>query len=345
MTLSCEEGWVCLVLLYSRRLQWVVAQNAAAAQNPSTARAPEKLELRRAVERELGPGLTDEYTVEMMVGQFAHVVAEQKGVNVVVTVAGPDGKVLVKADSPNYELGPEPASWIALESGVYQIRVSKAESSQESGRYRIELTELGVPADADHQRMEAENALFAAVVEDRAGGKEKQVETIGRYERAAALWRGLKDGYEEALCLNRIGALDSALQEKQKALEVYGHALELQVAAGDRAGEARTLNGIGDVYWSLGGKKEALERYEQALPLSRAAEDRSGEAMTLYNLGYMYAEFGEKEKGLEYYGQALSLYRAGGDKPREALTLILAGNVYSSLGENEEGAWSATSRR
>src|SRR5580700_9589200 len=117
MTLM-RTGSVCLVFSI-----WtapgVAAQDAVVVQGSSTARAPEKLELHRAIERELGPGLTDAFTVDMAAGQFAHVVAEQKGVNVVVTVVGPDGKVLVTADSPNYELGPEPASWIARGAGVY----------------------------------------------------------------------------------------------------------------------------------------------------------------------------------------------------------------------------------
>ena len=60
-----------------------------------------KLELHQPVEGELGPGQTDVFTIEMTAGQLAHVVAEQKGVDVVVTVLGPKGNELLTADSPN----------------------------------------------------------------------------------------------------------------------------------------------------------------------------------------------------------------------------------------------------
>ena len=309
---------------------WVVAQNAA------TVRAAGKLELHRAIERELGPGQTDVFTVDVAAGQFAHVVAEQKGVDVVVIVAGPDGKVLVTADSPNRTLGPEPASWIARAPGTFEVRVSKSGRSSETGRYQVELTDLREPADADLSRMEAESSFFAAVRGDRAGDKPKRLEAIQGFDRAASLWRALKDGYEEALCLRRIGLVYSDLGEKQKALDYYGRALSLFRAVGDRSGEAGTLNNIGIVYSDLGEEQKALDYFGQALPLYRAVGDREGEADALNNIGLVYSDLGQKQKALDHYGQALPLRRAVGDRSGEALTLNNIGIVYSDLGEKQK---------
>jgi len=328
------------------------------------------------VERQSGPGRTDVFLVDTTAGQFAHVAVPEIGVSVELSVVGPDGEVVVRAFNPNYEVGPEMASWIARASGVYQVRVSIPEGSRETGRYQIELTKLGAPSEEDGHRLEAESAFFGAGAAERAGGKEKQIEAIRGYERAAVLWRALQEDYEEALCFSRIGALNSALGEKQKALEsyvqalplrravgeqrgeavtlnsignayvrlgenrkaldYYGQSLPLRQAAGDRAGEAVTLNNIGDAYWELGEKPKALGSYEQALPLARAAGDRYGEAVTLRNLADTYADRGEKEKALEYYGQALPLARAVGDRASEALTLIFIGNLHSALGEKQK---------
>ena len=307
------------------------AQSAAVSE-----RQQSKLQLGAPVKRELGPGLTDVFTVELTAGQFAHVVGRQKGVDVVLTVAGPDEKVLVTADSLNGAFGPEPASWIAKDSGVYQVRVSKAKRTSEAGQYDIELTDLREPTQADLSRIAAETSFFAAVAEEQAGDKEKSLEAINGFERAASLWRGLKDGYEEALCLHRIGAAYAALGEKQKALDYYGQALPLRRTVGDRAGEADTLNNIGIVHSDLGQKQKALDYYGQALPLVRAVGDRADEAWTLSNIGAAHSDLGEKQKALDYYGRALPRFRAVGDRAGEAWTLNGSGTVCSDLGEKQK---------
>ena len=102
----------------------------------AVARQAGKLALHQPVERELRPGQTDVFTVEVAAGLFLHVVAEKKGVDVVLVLAGPQGKPLVTADSPN-AFGPEPASLIANGGGEYQIRVAKSPRDSETGRYRI----------------------------------------------------------------------------------------------------------------------------------------------------------------------------------------------------------------
>ncbi len=309
-----------------------------------TERQVGKLELGVPVERELGPGLADVFTVEVQAGQFAHVVAEQKGVDVVVTVAGPDGKVVVTADSPNGTIGPEPASWFAKDAGVFQVKVGKSDRSAESGKYQVQLTDLREPTDADRTRIEAEASFFAAVVADRSEDKERRNEAINRYERAASLWDGLKYSYGEAICLHRIGRTYNALGDRQKALDYYQRALPLRRAAGDRSGEGMTLNNIGIVYSALGEKQKALDYYGQALPIERAVGYRAGEADTLQNIGLAYSDLGEKQKALDYHGQALPIERAVGYRAGEAGTLQNIGNVYSALGENRR-RWISMGRR
>src|SRR5579872_5443758 len=71
-----------------------------------------KLDLHSPVEREMKPGVTDLFSIEPSAGQFIRIVAEQIGVDVVVSITGPDGKVLVRADRPNGAFGPEAASAI-----------------------------------------------------------------------------------------------------------------------------------------------------------------------------------------------------------------------------------------
>src|ERR1039457_2016823 len=65
---------------------------------PAVVRQPGNLVLHQPFERELAPGQTDVFTVEVAAGQFLHVEAEKKGVDVVLVLADPQGKPLVTAD-------------------------------------------------------------------------------------------------------------------------------------------------------------------------------------------------------------------------------------------------------
>src|SRR5579864_9140837 len=93
------RGWVILL-----------AATSLFAQNVGTVRAVGKLELHRAIERELANGQTDEYTVQVTAGRFVRLVARQMGVDVAVTVLDPQGKTVLEADRPNGAFGPEAAS-------------------------------------------------------------------------------------------------------------------------------------------------------------------------------------------------------------------------------------------
>jgi tetratricopeptide (TPR) repeat protein len=295
------------------------------------------LELHQPVERELGPGQTDVFTIEMTAGQLAHVVAEQKGVDVVVTVLAPKGNELLTADSPNYELGPEPVTWVAEEAGAYTVKVLKSPRFIASGRYRLELTELGAPRERDTMQAQAERLLYRAVDRDRAGGTADVQEALRLYGEAASLWHKLSDPYEEALCLHRTGRLLSGPGEVQKALEVYQRALALWRAAGSRSGEALSLLNTGLIYSASAGQpRKGLEYCLQALEATRAVSYRSVEAFVLVDTASIYYGLNDNQKALEYYQQAVSLSRAVGDRSMEAKALTGLGNVRYALDDNQE---------
>src|ERR1019366_4140429 len=161
---------------------WAQAPPGGAAP-PAVARQAGRLALHQPVERELGPGQTDVFTVDVAAGLFLHVEAEKKGVDVVLVLADPASKPLVTADSPNGAFGPEPASLIADQGGEYQIRVPRSPRRAETGRYRIELTDLHAPTEQDRTRLQAETEFFAAVADDRAHDREKRLQGVVGYER------------------------------------------------------------------------------------------------------------------------------------------------------------------
>ncbi|WP_445246367.1 CHAT domain-containing protein [Microcoleus sp. OTE_8_concoct_300] len=182
----------------------------------------------------------------------------------------------------------------------------------------------------------AERAFTEGLQLFKQGTAESLRKAIAKWEEALKLYREAGDRRGEARTLTWIGAVYSALGEKQKALEYYSQSLTLSRAVGDRRGEAVTLNNIGLVYDELGEKQKALEYYSQSLPLIRAVGARSTEALTLNNIGAVYSDLGEKQKALEYYSQSLPLFRAVGDRTGEATALKSIATVYYEWGEKQK---------
>jgi CubicO group peptidase (beta-lactamase class C family) len=95
----------------------------------------------RPLEKELARNDKHAYRVDLKAGQVLYAVVDQRGVDVVVTVFGPDGKQLSEIDSPNGDQGPEPIVINAEASGKYRIEV-RALDGTKIGRYEIRIENL-----------------------------------------------------------------------------------------------------------------------------------------------------------------------------------------------------------
>jgi CHAT domain-containing protein/tetratricopeptide (TPR) repeat protein len=294
------------------------------------------LEYGRAITRELASVDVHAYELRLDAGQFVHVLVDQRGIDVVVRVYGPDGKQVAEVDGPTGMQGPEPVYLVAEADGNYRLEIRSLETGAAPGSYEVSIKELRRATAQDGTRISAQTAYADG---DRArlrGTKASREEAIKTFEEARRLYIATGDRTREGAVLHIIGTIYSSLGERQKALEYYSQALPLRQAEGDRSGEAYTLTNMGAAYTSLGEAQKALEYQDRALPLWRAIGDRTGEAATLHNMGLIYDALGEKQKSLEYFNKALSLRKAIGDRDREAYTLTGIGVVYYSLGETQK---------
>jgi hypothetical protein len=82
-----------------------------------------ELVLGKPIERELKGGEAHSYKIALAAGQYLHAVVDQKGIDVVVRLFGPDGKQIAEVDSPNGTQGPEPVSLVTDAAGEYRLEV------------------------------------------------------------------------------------------------------------------------------------------------------------------------------------------------------------------------------
>ena len=118
----------------------------AAAQAPA-APEPSPLTPGTPVEREIRPGDRHVYRVELGKGDFLAAGVQQKGIDLVVDVVGPDGRKLFEVDSPTGVNGRETLMFLARASGSHALEVRPLEAEVPAGRYEIIVEEVLTPAE------------------------------------------------------------------------------------------------------------------------------------------------------------------------------------------------------
>lgn len=287
------------------------------------------------LERELGDADIHSYGLTLAPGDFVRAVFEQRGVDVVVTLIAPDGKELLRSDSPSVgSWGIEPLFFEVESTGRYFVQVRTRKPFSPPGRYILDL-DVRRRAAQDKNAFQAERlfAEAARLLRDSAADEQTAVE---KYEESLRLFRAADDRRGEVITLTTIASLHASTGDEQRALPFFDEALKLQAADGDRDGEAFTRTEIARAYVSLGDRDRALEYLGAARQGFAAAGDQRMAAYTFNDAGAIHDSMGETKNALSDYEQALPLFREAGDRQGEASTLNNLGLAYDTLGEKEK---------
>lgn len=111
---------------------WVVLSGVAFGQGTP-------LQLNVPVKQAIKPGETYDYVVSARANQALEVVADQHGIDVVLTISTPTGQRLMEVDGPTGAEGSESARLRLLEAGDYRVRVSAFDPAAKPGSYTITL--------------------------------------------------------------------------------------------------------------------------------------------------------------------------------------------------------------
>ena len=112
----------------------------------------------------LALGQPHRYAFQARQGQYLKVVAMQKGVDLVLTVLGPDGKKLEEVDSPNGTYGPEPFAFEVPQDGRYQVELACLDATAKPGEYELRIPFVLSREDyASHRMVELNRAQMEAL--------------------------------------------------------------------------------------------------------------------------------------------------------------------------------------
>jgi hypothetical protein len=107
-------------------------------------RASDSLQSGLRIARTIGRSQSQRFSLMLDQNQFAHIVVDQRGIDVIVRVFSPDGKPLGEFDSPNGANGPENVPVVAVTPGTYSLEVTPLSQAEDiaPGSFEIRMTEL-----------------------------------------------------------------------------------------------------------------------------------------------------------------------------------------------------------
>jgi len=123
----------------------VVAGGGAAAQGLAPPqRGNSSLQSGLPITRTISRGQSHRFTLPLDQDQFAQIVVDQRGIDIIVRVYSPDGKTTGEFDSPNGDNGPEKVPVIATTAGTYSIEVTPLSQAEDlaPGGYEIRMSEI-----------------------------------------------------------------------------------------------------------------------------------------------------------------------------------------------------------
>ena len=126
-----------LSVLFSLLLLWIAPTGFGQGAFPS-------LQPGNPIEKSMPAGQTHSYIINLEKDQFAQIAVEKRGVEIVLRMFAPDGKLLREFDSSNGNDGTEYAEIVVDTRGTYRVEVSSLDEPGNSvpGKYEIKLLEL-----------------------------------------------------------------------------------------------------------------------------------------------------------------------------------------------------------
>jgi CHAT domain-containing protein/tetratricopeptide (TPR) repeat protein len=272
------------------------------------------------------------YRIALAPGQFLHVLAEQRGVDVALTLRAASGRDLLDVDSPNGESGPEHLYFVAESAGPYLLEVRRL-SAARGGRCTIQIAEQRPALPADRQRAAACRLMSEADAAQAAPAPAARRQGLALYAQAALAWRAAGDLPQQAMAEIKLGSGWVHLGEIRSAVEHWEKARVLLEAQGLGDTLPTLQNDLGNGYQRLGDERRARGSYESALASARRLGDRREEVAALNNLALLEQRAGQTWSALVLLDEALAGWRELGDRSGEATTVENQGLSYTLVGK------------
>jgi CHAT domain-containing protein/Tfp pilus assembly protein PilF len=322
-------------------LQQSVQQSRETGSGDIDERNVRELESDKPVRSELAAGSQHDYRIRLNAYQFLKVIVEQQGIDLVVRVAGPDGKRVVEFDTESRPQGREDVTVVAEEAGNFLFTVRPRSKGASAGSYEIRIEELRVATDTD-LALHIARQQFNEAIKLEAAGEYK--EALGLYELALETRERLLGAEHSDVASSIDGAAgcytSRAQYVKAEPLNLRALAIRKKVFGEDHPLTAQSITNLATLYYYQGKYKEAEPLFKRALDINERAlgKDHPYTAISFHNLASLYDAQGKYDEAEPLYKRDLEFNEKtlGDDHQETATSVHSLATLYYNKGEYKE---------
>jgi CHAT domain-containing protein/Tfp pilus assembly protein PilF len=299
------------------------------------------LEPGKAIKRILAGADSHTYQIRLSAGQFAKVIVEQQGIDVVAQLLGPGGERITEFDTESSSRGQELAVFVAGAEGVYRLVVRSKQKNAPTAGYEIRIEELRDATGDDYALHEARKLYQEGIKLLGAGKYEEALPSVERAGEIRERVLGLEHR-DVAEAISGLGALYFYKGEYAKTESLYQRALDIRekVLGPEHPIVAASLNNLAIVYQEKGEYAKAEPLYQRALAIREKVlgPEHPLVAASLSNLATLHFKTGAYLKAEPLYQRALAISEnvLGPEHPNVASSLIGLALIYSDRGDYQK---------
>jgi CHAT domain-containing protein/Tfp pilus assembly protein PilF len=266
------------------------------------------LKLNEPVERDLAGGNAHDYQITLSEGQYMRIVVEQRNIDVVLTLFGPDAKQLVRVDDDSTGKANERISQVAVAPGAYRLNIAPKQKASSAGRYRILLLELRAATENDRALQQARDLHTQSLGLYRAG---KYDEAKPLSERALAIREKAvgPDNLDLADILDQLAIVLSVKADYAKAEPLFQRALKIRETelGANHPDVALSLNNLALFYQFQGEYEKAASLFQRSIDAFEKAlgPEHTTLAHPLNNFGVLYLYLGDYVNAERFFRRSL----------------------------------------
>ena len=286
-----------------------------------------------AVERQLEGSEAHEYTLALAEGGYSALTVEQRGIDVMVQVLDPAGKLIAEFDSESRKEGREFVGFVTDAAGSYRIRIKAVYPRQASGRYEVRLVEVRPATDLDRSTFESHKLHTEALAQQNLGKYDEAIRLSERALQLAQTPSRPDDPYVGDL-LFRLAELKRVMGDYVTAERLFERAVAVdQKALGrEHPQTALALRGLGSLYLAKGDYAKAEPLLQESLEISERTlgSEHPTIALCLRLLANLHGYLEDLERARTYLERALAIAEKGFEPDDVSLIAVAhdLGDIY-----------------
>lgn len=308
------------------------------ATTPQTAQQLDTLAPDAPVTGELSGGQKHAYQFALDAGEYAKVLVEQRGVDIVAHLFAADGHLIADVDAERTMQGRETVELVAEAAGLYRIEVEPSVPKAAAGAYAIQLAQAHAATPDERRLDEASRQYYEAFRLNDAGQLDQAIALSARSLATREQVLGTEHP-AVAASLRALGTLYVLkLDAKQADAFLQRAAMATEKSSGPETLDyAEVLNNRARVASFRGDLMQAEELYQRALKIrtQAAGADSLPVANTLMFLGLLYRAMNDLPKAEQSFLQAVAIQEKwlGPEHIVLANTLNNFGMLYYGMGD------------